>query len=71
MLNFASLNGGATLFLVTFTRTSLPITSSPCFTEPTLFTSILTVEKNFNARPPEVVVCTPGTNENPPIFSLI
>ena len=59
------------MFLVTFTETSFPITSSPCLTEPILFTSILTVEKNFSALPPEVVVCGPGVNENPPIFSLI
>ena len=31
MSNSASLNGGATLFFATFTRTRLPIASTPSF----------------------------------------
>ena len=64
--NSASLKGGATLFLTTFARVRLPMTSVPLFSASTRRISMRTLEKYFSARPPGVVSGLPYMT---PIFS--
>ena len=66
MSNSACLNGGATLFFTTFTRTRLPIISLFFLSVSTRRMSKRTEEKNLSARPPGVVSGLPNIT---PIFS--
>ena len=67
--NSQAVNGGATLFLTTFSLVldpvTVPLASLIC---PILRISILTEQKNFKALPPGVVSGLPNMT---PIFSLI
>src|SRR5215216_4920830 len=66
--NSACLNGGATLFLTTFTRTRLPIASVPSLSVSIRRMSSRCDEKNFSARPPGWVSGEPNMT---PTFSRI
>ena len=66
MSNSASLNGGATLFLMTLARVRLPTISVPDLSVSMRRMSMRTLEKYLSARPPGVVSGLPYIT---PIFS--